>query len=160
MKKLFCLMALAVFFAGVRLYACTASYADVDPANAETMLAAKLEAQDLKAEALKAITDGNMVEASSLYVQAATKHPETLCQASYTWQAAMCLVAHKNASNDWAINTKITQDQATEALSLLTKAETLDRKETPYCSSGVNKENLLRIIKLNRKWISFYTVSK
>jgi hypothetical protein len=166
MKRfLFLILALAMFGIMRPAMACS-SYFDVDPAHASDLAAAQKQAQDLKAEAVDAIQSGDLKTGYDLYLQAADMHPESLVSASYTWNAAMCLVAHKNKSNNWDINIKINPADSKRALDLLVKSESLAKQVTPYCpgktqvKADAMKADLLRCIGLNRQWIKFYTTAE
>ena len=159
MKRILLLICLMLGLAGARIALAgdCKSYFDVDPENASALLADKQEAQALKAEAVELVKVGKMSEASAKYLAAAEKHPETLVQASYTWNAACALVAEKDENFDWKISAGRASNNAVVALKLLLKAETLANAPSPYCSKGVDKENLLRMIKLVRAWVSKFS---
>jgi hypothetical protein len=136
------------------------SYFDVDPGNADQLLADKLEAQALKKRAVAVLKAGDEAEASRLWTEAAAKHPESLVKASYLWNAACCLVSYKDQNNDWRIDPKRASQVAnnSRALTLLDEAKAQAEAESPYCS-GINRQDLLRLISLVRTWVERYAVT-
>jgi hypothetical protein len=106
------------------------SYAEVDPDNAATLKAQKEAAQELAGDAKTAARTGDYDTASTKWLAAAEKHPETLCAAWYTWNAAAALVATKDASFDWRIDPKRARLHGSKALGLLASAEELAARES------------------------------
>jgi hypothetical protein len=132
----------------------------VDPSNAEQLLADKTEAWSLKKQAMAVLVEGDQETASRLWMEAAGKHPEPLAKASYLWNSACCLVAYKDANNDWRIDKKRAslKENSSRALSLLEQAKSRAEEESPYCTSSINRQDLLRLIDLVRKWVETYAV--